>query len=60
MSAAELAQRGRTGHRLSLVTPEDAPLEQFGGAASDAVAALLAEAGVEAHFGCTATEARGR
>ena len=47
MSAAALAQLGRTGHRLTLVTPEDAPLEQFGGAASDAVAALLAEAGVE-------------
>jgi sulfide:quinone oxidoreductase len=57
MTAAELAQRGRTGHRLLLVTPEAAPLEQFGGAASDAVAALLAEAGVEAHFACTATEA---
>jgi sulfide:quinone oxidoreductase len=59
MSAAELDHRGRTGHRLSLVTPEAAPLAQFGDAASGAVASLLHEAGVELHCGCTATEAAG-
>ena len=54
MSAAELEQRGRAGHTLMLVTPEQAPLEQFGGAASDAVATQLADAGIATRYGCKA------
>ena len=47
MTATEVAKRGLRRVTLSLVTPEDAPLELFGAAASDAVRALLEERGIE-------------
>ena len=50
MTAAHVAARGLPEVRLSLVTPESAPLELFGPAASDAVAELLVERGIELHL----------
>lgn len=47
MTATAVAQRGLGGVKLSLVTPEDAPLELFGAAASEATRTLLEERGVE-------------
>jgi sulfide:quinone oxidoreductase len=47
MTAAEVAKRGLRRVTLSLVTPEDAPLELFGAAASEAARALLEERGIE-------------
>jgi sulfide:quinone oxidoreductase len=41
---------------VALVTPEAAPLDVFGAAASDAVAGLLVDAGVEVHTGGAAEE----
>ena len=49
MSAARLEQHGRAGRRLSLVTPEASALGQFGAPASEAVAELLAAAGIQLH-----------
>jgi sulfide:quinone oxidoreductase len=46
MTAAHVAERGLRHVQLSLVTPEDEPLELFGPAASEAVRELLAERGV--------------
>ena len=57
MSAAELRHGGVTGQRLMLVTPEERPLALFGKAASDAVSALLEEAGIEVHCASHATAA---
>jgi sulfide:quinone oxidoreductase len=51
MTAARMQERGVVGARLSLVTPEARPLEVFGRRASEAVAGLLAERGVEIHTG---------
>ena len=51
MTAAHVAAHGLEGVELTLVTPEDRPLALFGGDASDAVAALLAEAGIEVRTG---------
>lgn len=45
---------------ISLVTPEDRPLGVFGIGASDAVSALLAEAGVTVHLGRYADVPDGR
>jgi sulfide:quinone oxidoreductase len=59
MSAAELRYRGRSGHHLSLVTPEERPLAQFGVSASDAVSELLRQAGIEVHCDCHAVRAAG-
>ena len=56
MTAAQLAQHGRAGIRLALVTPEARPLARFDGAASEAVAELLDAAGIELHCGCYAAE----
>ena len=50
LSARHIAQCDRSG-RVVLVTPETAPLELFGAGASDAVAALLEDAGIEVHCG---------
>lgn len=47
LTSAHLAGRGVTGAELSLVTPEAKPMSVFGERASAAVAALLADAGVE-------------
>ncbi|MCZ7589813.1 MAG: CBS domain-containing protein [Gaiella sp.] len=46
MTAAHLAAVGTYGIELTLVTPEAEPLQLFGRSASDAVGALLDEAGV--------------
>ncbi len=56
MTARQLDQRGRTGCRLILVTPEATPLGQFGGRASDTVAGLLEAAGIEVRCGHRAVE----
>jgi sulfide:quinone oxidoreductase len=45
--AALLTANGHDTVSVSLITPEDRPLERFGDEASDAVAAALAQAGVE-------------
>ena len=49
MTAAHVAERGLRHVELSLVTPEEEPLELFGPAASEAVRQLLAERGVAIH-----------
>jgi sulfide:quinone oxidoreductase len=49
MTATRVAERGLRKVELSLVTPEDAPLEIFGARASRAVSDLLAERGVRLH-----------
>src|SRR5688572_31874322 len=49
MTARFVAERGLAGVRLSLVTPEDAPLELFGTAASQATSALLEDHRSEEH-----------
>ena len=50
MTATHVAERGLRKVRLSLVTPERAPLELFGTAASDTVRELLEERGIELHL----------
>jgi sulfide:quinone oxidoreductase len=47
MTAAHVAERGLRKVRLSLVTPEAAPLELFGAAASETVGDLLDERGID-------------
>lgn len=47
LTRSELAAAGIDGVRLTVVTPEDAPLQVFGRGASEAVAELLAERGIE-------------
>jgi sulfide:quinone oxidoreductase len=49
MTAAYVAKRGLRQVELSLVTPEEEPLELFGSAASQAVRELLADRGVSLH-----------
>jgi sulfide:quinone oxidoreductase len=49
MTAAHVAERGLRHVELSLVTPEEEPLELFGPAASGAVRELLGERGVVLH-----------
>jgi sulfide:quinone oxidoreductase len=49
MTAGRLAERGVRDARLSLVTPERAPLELFGPEASEAVRDLLDARGIELH-----------
>lgn len=46
-AATEISQRGIAGTKLTVVTPEEAPLRIFGRRASEQVAALLDEQGVE-------------
>jgi sulfide:quinone oxidoreductase len=55
MTAAHVAKRGLRGVDLSLVTPEEEPLELFGPAASKAARELLADRGVALHTGRYAT-----
>jgi sulfide:quinone oxidoreductase len=45
-TAARARSVGADGLRITIVTPEDAPLAAFRGAGSDAVARLLADAGI--------------
>jgi sulfide:quinone oxidoreductase len=49
MTAAHAAERGLDDVRLSVVTPEEAPLQLFGTSASQAVRELLDERGIELH-----------
>ena len=49
MTAAHAAERGLDDVRLSLVTPEEAPLQLFGAPASQAVRELLEQRGIELH-----------
>lgn len=46
LAATELKRSGISGTRLTVVTPEDAPLQIFGRRASEQVAELLAENGI--------------
>jgi sulfide:quinone oxidoreductase len=46
LTSAHIARRNITGVSLSLVTPEDRPLAQFGGDVSEKVAELLAGRGI--------------
>ena len=46
LTAAHLSAHKEYGVTLELVTPENTPLELFGEAASEAVASMLAEAGI--------------
>ena len=47
MSAVDLRDRGAAAVRITVVTPEDAPLRLFGTAASEAVTDLLHARGIE-------------
>jgi sulfide:quinone oxidoreductase len=47
LAATELGRHSITGTRLTIVTPEDAPLQIFGRRASEQVAELLANQGIE-------------
>jgi sulfide:quinone oxidoreductase len=49
MTAKHVAERGLRKVQLSLVTPEQAPLELFGAPASETVRELLEERGIELH-----------
>jgi sulfide:quinone oxidoreductase len=53
LTAARLKESGVAGVRLSVVTPERAPLEQIGSAAGEAVEALLADSGIRFVSGAT-------
>lgn len=46
LAEAQVAREGTGGVELTVVTPEDAPLQLFGRGVSEAVAALLAERGI--------------
>jgi sulfide:quinone oxidoreductase len=50
-AASELAKAGVEGAALRVVTPEEAPLQLFGRRASDRVAELLADRGIEVLVG---------
>jgi sulfide:quinone oxidoreductase len=47
LTRAELVDSGATGVRVTVVTPEDTPLELFGPTASQAIAELLESRGIE-------------
>jgi sulfide:quinone oxidoreductase len=49
LTAARATELGLSDVELSIVTPEQAPLEVFGASASEAVAGLLTESGVTFH-----------
>jgi sulfide:quinone oxidoreductase len=59
LTAAELHANALTGIKLELVTPEPAPLSLFGTEASETVAALLADRGIELISGETITSIDG-
>jgi sulfide:quinone oxidoreductase len=56
MTAAYLAERELDAVELTLVTPEDEPLQLFGPAASEAVRALLEERSIAVRTGACAVE----
>ena len=58
MTGTHAAERGLRKYALSLVTPEEEPLQLFGAAASAAVRALLDERGISFHGGRYPSEAR--
>jgi len=58
MTAAHVAERGLRKVELSIVTPEQEPLELFGAPASDALRDLLAERGVAFRGGRYPSELR--
>jgi sulfide:quinone oxidoreductase len=58
MTATRIAERGPSNVELSLVTPEDSPLELFGAPASQTVRDLLAERAVSLHTARYAAEFR--
>ncbi|MGH2936753.1 MAG: NAD(P)/FAD-dependent oxidoreductase [Solirubrobacterales bacterium] len=47
LTEAELSRAGVEDHELTVVTPEDAPLQLFGRGVSEAVATLLEQRGIE-------------
>jgi sulfide:quinone oxidoreductase len=47
LAESELSKAGTGGVKLTIVTPEDSPLQIFGRRASELVGALLAERGIE-------------
>jgi sulfide:quinone oxidoreductase len=59
MTAAHLAVRQIEGVELTLVTPEDEPLQLFGQAGSEAVRELLDERGIAVHSGSYPSEVVG-
>jgi len=59
MTAGEVESMGQKDVRLTVVTPEHAPLSLFGEAASAAVAEELSEAGVELKTGVVARSSAG-
>lgn len=55
MTASRARGMGMDEAEVHVVTPDAAPLSVFGGAVSDAVARLLAEAGIVVHAGAVAS-----
>ena len=53
LTRAQLVDAGATGVRVTVVTPEDAPLELFGATASSAIAELLEDRSIELVHGTT-------
>jgi sulfide:quinone oxidoreductase len=56
MTAAYVAERDLGGVELTLITPEDEPLQLFGRAGSEAVRGLLEERGISVQTGACAVE----
>ena len=59
MTAAHAAERGLRRYRISIVTPEQEPLQLFGAAASTALRGLLKERNIDFHGGQYAAELQG-
>jgi sulfide:quinone oxidoreductase len=53
LTRAQLVDAGAIAVRVTIVTPEDSPLELFGSTASSAIAELLADRGIELVHGTT-------
>ncbi len=53
LAESELSKQGADRHELVIVTPEDSPLHLFGRRASERVAELLADRGIEVITGAT-------
>src|SRR4029450_425315 len=56
LTAGLLEREGVTGREVTLVTPEEEPLQLFGPTASEAVRTLLAERGVSVELGVYPSE----
>jgi len=59
LTASRAAARDTAHVEVSLVTPEERPLQVFGAAASDAVARLLEARGIACHLACHPLDVRG-